>query len=591
MKSGASPLLMAAAIAVATALLYGWRLQDAPIYVSPDEAIISVDAHSLASTGYDVHGRFLPLYFQVQLPGETRMGWFTPAIFYLSALVLKVLPFSEAAIRVPTVLVAVADVVLIYFVGRRLFRRESPALLAAAMLATTPAHFILGRYALDYLYPLPFVLGWLLCLLVFLDTERIAWLVGAGFVLGLGFFSYIAAVVMMPLYLLVTCAMVSRSREPLRRCAAAALGFAVPLLMLVPWLIHHPTAVVDTIDRYALYDTKSLNALQGARAFLSYPNLERMSASYWSFFSPSFLFFSGDKQMTFSTRSVGVFLFPIAVLLVLGIRHVLTGANRPAARLVLIGFATAPAAALLGSEDGVITRAVELLPFTVLLATFGVEYLWSTPIRTAPRALLLAAGAVLLTIATAYGGWSVVSRARVGGSTVALGVLGAALLIAAALSDRVPVGRLAACCLLAWIPIQFSAFGRDYFTDYRLRSGFWLGGNLRGALEDLIEMERRDHAPRIYFSTLASTSGLMDIRNRWMGTYWQFYLIKHRRLELLDRSAPLDLARVGAMPAGSLVLANVGEVHTESLVRAGDLTQVRVVPEVSGPPFLAILKR
>src|SRR6267378_8554520 len=125
------PLVITIAIAVATALLYGWRLQEAPIYVSPDEAIISVDAHSLASTGYDVHGRFLPLYFQVQLPGETRMGWFTPAIFYLSALFLKVLPLSEATIRLPTVLVGVADVVLMYLIGRRLFQRESSAIVAS----------------------------------------------------------------------------------------------------------------------------------------------------------------------------------------------------------------------------------------------------------------------------------------------------------------------------------------------------------------------------------------------------------------------------------------------------------------------------
>src|SRR5947207_8781007 len=146
LKRRARPWLAALALGVATTTLHAWRLSEAPIYVSPDEAIISVDAQSLATSGADIHGRFLPLYFQVQLPGETRMGWFTPAIFYLSALVFKVLPFSEAAIRVPTVLVAVADVVLFYFIGKRLFRRESPAILASVLLATTPAHFILGRY-------------------------------------------------------------------------------------------------------------------------------------------------------------------------------------------------------------------------------------------------------------------------------------------------------------------------------------------------------------------------------------------------------------------------------------------------------------
>src|SRR4029453_8439190 len=122
MKPGARVIFTALAIAGATSILYAWRLSEAPIYLSPDEAIISVDAYTLASTGRDVHGRFLPLYFQIQLPGETRMGWFTPAIFYLMALFLKVLPLSEATVRIPTVFVGVTDVVLMYFIGRRLFQ-------------------------------------------------------------------------------------------------------------------------------------------------------------------------------------------------------------------------------------------------------------------------------------------------------------------------------------------------------------------------------------------------------------------------------------------------------------------------------------
>jgi hypothetical protein len=98
-------------------------------------------------------------------------------------------------------------------------------------------------------------------------------------------------------------------------------------------------------------------------------------------------------------------------------------------------------------------------------------------------------------------------------------------------------------CVLAWAPIQFSYFAADYFNDYRIRSGFWLGGNLRGALEDLIERQQQESAPRIYFSTLASTDGRMDTRNRWMDSYWKFYLTKHHRQDLLERTAHLDPAR------------------------------------------------
>jgi hypothetical protein len=53
---------------------------------------------------------------------------------------------------------------------------------------------------------LPFVLAWLLCLLVFMADERPMWLYAAASFLGLGFFSYIGSVVMMPMYFAITCA-------------------------------------------------------------------------------------------------------------------------------------------------------------------------------------------------------------------------------------------------------------------------------------------------------------------------------------------------------------------------------------------------
>jgi hypothetical protein len=217
--------------------------------------------------------------------------------------------------------------------------------------------------------------------------------------------------------------------------------------------------------------------------------------------------------------------------------------------------------------------------------------LWSARTRHAPRALLIGTAVACLVVALPYAAWSIGARGRVGPSAPAMVVLGGVLLVAAMMSDRLPLGRAAACLVLALMPVQFVWFAHDYFTDYRVRSSLWLGGNLRGALETLIDMDRQDHPPHIYFSVLASTSGLMDIRNRWMSTYWQFYLIKHGRLDLLDRTRSLGLANVRDMPAGSLVLANVGETNAEALIRSGELKTVRLIPEVQDAPFFAILRR
>ena len=88
---------------------------------------------------------------------------------------LKVAPLTEASVRIPTAVIGILDVFLIYAVARRLFHGPLYPALAALILALSPAHFIFSRQALDYICPLPFVLGWLWCLLASLQNgQRLA---------------------------------------------------------------------------------------------------------------------------------------------------------------------------------------------------------------------------------------------------------------------------------------------------------------------------------------------------------------------------------------------------------------------------------
>ena len=56
-----------------------------------------------------------------------------------------------------------------YRVARQAIGDRHAALISAVVLACAPAFFILSRYALDYTYPVPFILGWLYCLLTGLE--------------------------------------------------------------------------------------------------------------------------------------------------------------------------------------------------------------------------------------------------------------------------------------------------------------------------------------------------------------------------------------------------------------------------------------
>jgi len=242
------------------------------------------------------------------------------------------------------------------------------------------------------------------------------------------------------------------------------------------------------------------------------------------------------------------------------------------------------------AEENAIFRALALLPFGVLLATIGVEYLWSTSIRKPIDAAYRPLAALAVVAGLAYALWTVSAQGRITRSSLPLAALGLGALLLARV-DREKQWRFVAIALLALMPLQFSSFWRDYFSDYRVRSAHWLGGNIRGALETLIDRDTRQPVPSIYFSQLRAGSGLLDGRNEYIDAYWKFYLIKHGREDLLARTKRFEPEKVETMPAGSLVLANLDDPVSGAIVRRGELRQVATIAELDRPDFFVVLER
>lgn len=229
-------LWIAAVIAVVVLCLYLPELTRVPPYLHHDEVFFANQAHAIAATGRDTDGRFLPLSFEVY-PGS----WFQPILVYFTALFLKLLPLSEGAVRVPSVVVGAIDAALVYLIAARVFGSRRWALVASALMALTPAHLIHARIAMDYLYPIPFVLLWLLCVTVYLERHTPSMLFLAGLSLGVGFFSYVAAWALMPIYICITGAVILTKRlTPLKSLVVLIGGFAAPLVLAVPFMLQHP---------------------------------------------------------------------------------------------------------------------------------------------------------------------------------------------------------------------------------------------------------------------------------------------------------------------------------------------------------------
>jgi hypothetical protein len=530
-------LLRLVLFALAVQVLYALGLGHTPPHLHRDEVDIALQAHSLSTTGRDLDGRLLPLYFRMHNLGPNV--WFHPLIVYVTAVFLWFLPFTEAALRFPTTVVATLDVVLMYFVARRLFGTERWAFFAAALLAMTPAHFLHGRLLFDFIYPLPFVLTWLLCLLKYLDAGRPWMLFAATTALGVGVFSYIASVIMMPVYLALTAlVLVSKQRVSIRTCAIAAAGFLWPLLFWIPWVATQPTFVAEVLNRYGV--TGGSESLPIAPAGSSIAELARSAAShfrfskvaervtlYWAFFDPAFLYLIGGfTRMTNSTRLVGVFLLPFILLVPLGLVQMVTLRRSVVSVVIFAGFCLAPLAAVLTVLDPYASdRELAIVVFGVLIATYGVERL---------------------------------------------------------LAFRGRLGRAFAIGVIALLPLHFLFFQWHYFGDYHLRSAVYYEWNHRDALEAIIARENVN-APRPVYLTMAAPTPRAG--------FWRLSLVKHHRLDLLAHTTYFDAATldVATLPANSLVLATVDDLR--SLTGPGKLHVIYSAPEPGDDPFFHVLER
>jgi 4-amino-4-deoxy-L-arabinose transferase-like glycosyltransferase len=529
--SRAAGVLLAAVVAA----VYLLDLARTPVYVGGDEAHFGVIGHALAETGRTLHGDRLPIFINLadpQGPAEDlpwRSTWYQPLLFYLVAAVLKILPLSEASVRLPTASVGgILNPLLMYVVARRLFGNRELAVLAAGLLALAPPHLILARQALDYILPLPFLLGAWWCVLAYIERPR-SWLAfAAGLTLGVGCYSYIASWILMPIYLALMLVLFrQRSAEGRRGSALAALGFVLPLLAALPWLLTYPQMAQDTLERYRQGDGDAVHLIDASARGVGLHTLTTLVSIYWAYFDPSYLFLTGGPSLTTSTGRVGVFLLPVAVWLPCGLYALAQDRTSRSARLVLgVGLLSAPLPAVMRGEAGMVQRELVVLPFAALISVWGFRWL-----RESGRG----------------------------------------------------VGWWLSMALLALLPLQFTVFAHDYWTHYKRRSAFYYDAVAFPLVVDrLLVEDRAGPAPLVYLST-----DLDDV-----GAKWRFYLTAYNRLDLLARTRYVGEQGLGLdeAPAGSLLVMYVERARLSSLVQGGRWALVDVVRDVDQREAAAILR-
>lgn len=109
-----------------------------------DEAMTAINAKTIAEQGIDMYGTTYPVFFETW-----KWGGQTAVLTYLMALAIKILGFNMIAIRMPTLIVSILSIVIIYLLTNKLFHNKKMALIAMFLTAISPWHILQSLFALD----------------------------------------------------------------------------------------------------------------------------------------------------------------------------------------------------------------------------------------------------------------------------------------------------------------------------------------------------------------------------------------------------------------------------------------------------------
>lgn len=166
--------------------LRSFRLTEAPIGALIDEAHFGFLAKSIAETGRDEHGVFLPLNFRGF--GDDKL----PLQTYLLVPIISTFGLNTATIRYPSIFFGSLLTIVVYFLLRQL-RFSHPWRMAGALItAIAPWTFILSRFGFESNLALFFFTAGLIPVLSWLDKPTRTAAIAAGILWGLTWYSYIA---------------------------------------------------------------------------------------------------------------------------------------------------------------------------------------------------------------------------------------------------------------------------------------------------------------------------------------------------------------------------------------------------------------
>lgn len=178
------------------AFLRLYRLGDFPVHLNHDEISQLYDAISIAETGRDIYGHFLPFIF------PSNNDFKPPFYTYITSLFYFLLGGGELTIRLPGVLFSLLTIPVVYLFVLKLLKKWEIATAAALFTAISPFEIFFSRKSFESGAGILLMLLGFSALLTYIEKEKQRWLFLTATLLGMALYTYFAHAVIIPLLLI-----------------------------------------------------------------------------------------------------------------------------------------------------------------------------------------------------------------------------------------------------------------------------------------------------------------------------------------------------------------------------------------------------
>ena len=368
-----------------------WSLGGNPPSLDWDEASLGYNAYSILKTGRDEFGNHLP--FSIRSFNDYK----PPLYSYLTIPTVAVLGLTEFAVRLPSAVLGVAAVGIIFWLTQLIFEKHqhknSIALISAFLLAISPWHLQFSRAAFESNIALTFYLLTIASFLTWTKKQNVIWLIISAFSAAATLYSYHSARLVLPLMLLFIA--INFRKNLLSKKSHLATAFITGLLLITPLMVvtfrgsaaeRFNTVSIFTnagiytreserVERIAEFKAESApykKILFSRKAVLA----TMVIRNYFEHFNLDFLFLHADENGRHHASGMGLMYLIELPLLITGIISLAksrTQNKNIVWALLLIG----PVAASLTTNTPHAIRSLLMLPGLIILTAFGIHsYFW-----------------------------------------------------------------------------------------------------------------------------------------------------------------------------------------------------------------------